>query len=342
MIKRIFKHVLFWAIIWLWTTILWMNGDCEFSNIAWASLFRLPLLMAATYFNNYFLIPRYLVAKRNYLAYAGLFSLLVGVHWFLDRAWVLLWVFSEFMADLGYNFYFFYYLPNLQNIFVFISVMLFAAVIRFSRIWYETEMTTRKLAAEKQATELAFLKAQVNPHFLFNTLNSLYALAVEKNQEELAQSIASLAGLMRYLTYESNAEKVPLRREIDQIGGFIEIQHLRLSEDDDVIISLNTQGELEGKMIAPAILIPFVENALKHGIDVTKQSMVKIDVIVEGRMLYFNTKNTKQMSTSLNQEGIGLENVRKRLALLYPDRHTLRIVDEADYFSVNLSLSLEE
>jgi hypothetical protein len=82
----------------------------------------------------------------------------------------------------GVQFYFFYYLPNLQNLFVFLSVMLFAAVIRFSRIWYETEMTTRKLAAEKQATELAFLKAQVNPHFLFNTLNSLYALAVEKNQ----------------------------------------------------------------------------------------------------------------------------------------------------------------
>jgi two-component system LytT family sensor kinase len=147
---------------------------------------------------------------------------------------------------------------------------------------------------------------------------------------------------MRYLTYETNAEKVPLRREVEQIGGFIEIQHLRLSEDDDVIISLNTQGDMDGKMIAPAILIPFVENALKHGIDVTKQSMVKIEVTVEGRMLYFNTKNTKQVSTSLNQEGIGLENVRKRLALLYPDRHTLRIVDEADYFSIHLSLSLDE
>jgi hypothetical protein len=340
-IRRIAKHVLFWAIIWLWTTMLWMNMDCEFSNIAWASLFRLPLLMAATYFNNYWLIPRYLVAQRNYLAYGGLFLLLVGLHWFLDRSWMLLWVFSEFMEDLGYNFYFFYYLPNVQNLFIFISVMLFAAVIRFSRIWYETESAARQLAAEKQATELAFLKAQVNPHFLFNTLNSLYALAVEKNQEELSQSIASLAGLMRYLTYESNAEKVPLRREIDQIGGFIEIQHLRLSDDDDVIISLNTQGELEGKMIAPAILIPFVENALKHGIDVTQRSMVKIEVQVEGNTLHFSTKNTKQTSTSLNQEGVGLENVRKRLALLYPDKHTLRIVDENDYFSVHLSLSMD-
>ncbi|MBK9488049.1 MAG: histidine kinase [Haliscomenobacter sp.] len=342
MFQRIAKHVLFWAIIWLWTTMLWMNMDCEFSNLALASLFRMPLLMAATYFNNYFLIPRYLVGQRNYLAYGGLFLLLVGILWFLDRSWMLLWVFSAFMEDLGYNFYFFYYLPNVQNLFIFISVMLFAAVIRFSRIWYETEMTTRKLAAEKQATELAFLKAQVNPHFLFNTLNSLYALAVEKNQEELGQSIASLAGMMRYLTYESNAEKVPLRREVDQIGGFIEIQHLRLSDDDDVIISLNTQGEMDGKMIAPAILIPFVENALKHGIDVTKRSMVKIEVIVEDKTLHFSTKNTKQTATTLNQEGIGLENVRKRLSLLYPERHTLRIVDEGGYFSVHLTLTLDE
>jgi two-component system, LytTR family, sensor kinase len=341
MIKRVIRHIIFWAILWLWITVVWMDKECQFHNIAMATLLRLPWLVVAVYVNNYFLIPRYLIQKRQYFSYGALFLLLVAIHWLLDRLWMLLWVFDHYYQELGHSFYFFYYLPNLRNLFVFLSVFLLAAVLRFYRIWYENETATRKLAAEKMATELAFLKAQVNPHFLFNTLNNLYSLVVQRASDDLAEGIAQLSNLMRYLTYESNSERVPLQREVDQIHSFIAIQHLRISEDDDVLIGFKKQGQLEGKRIAPAILIPFVENALKHGIDVSKNSVVKMELSVEGNQLHFSTRNTCQTRTELQPEGVGLENVKKRLLLLYPDRHTLKIEKQGDLFIVNLSLELD-
>ncbi|MCB9287590.1 MAG: histidine kinase [Lewinellaceae bacterium] len=228
---------------------------------------------------------------------------------------------------------------------LFSLLFLFAAfAYRLSKDWWNNERQRALLAEEKLAAELNYLKAQLNPHFLFNTLNNLYALAEREGNAPLSDGIASLAELMRYAVYDSRADYVPLTKELRFIQSMVEMQSLSLEESDDVDIALQFSGEMKRLKIAPLLLVPFVENAFKHGIRYGRHSVINIKAEVEGRQLRFLATNTIQEQGRPHEErtGVGLENARRRLELLYPGRHQLDIGRNGDIFSVNLQISLNE
>jgi hypothetical protein len=220
--------------------------------------------------------------------------------------------------------------------------MLAANLYGFTYGWFMSREQQRELAQAKLQAELQSLKHQINPHFLFNVLNGLYGLAFRHDDEPTAEGIAKLSQLMRYMLYDSNSNRVPLQREIAYLEDYIALQRLRLSEQ--VTIEFGVHGQVAGKEIAPMILIPFVENAFKHGISTVYASLIHIDLTLTDETLRFQVRNPIHPS-NLGQPhqvpgGIGLQNVRQRLALLYPQGHQLDILESNGIYDVRLAIGL--
>jgi LytS/YehU family sensor histidine kinase len=186
--------------------------------------------------------------------------------------------------------------------------------------------------------EINFLKSQINPHFLFNTLNGIYSLAHnQSNQTEKA--ILKLSDLMRYVLYESGTEKVELAKDIQYLTNYVDLQRLRLSSK--ITIQYNVKGDLDGYYIAPLLLISFIENAFKHGISYTNSSFIQIEVSVFEETLTLFVENPI-VETNSFAGGVGLKNVTRRLDLLYPEKHSLNIVNNGHLHVVNLKLNLKK
>jgi two-component system LytT family sensor kinase len=198
----------------------------------------------------------------------------------------------------------------------------------------------QQIEAKQVQTELRLLKAQINPHFLFNTLNNLFGMA-RKQDPQTADGISGLSHLMRYMIYESNVEFINLEKEIQQINRLIELQKLRFTQDDDIQINFSIDGEVSKVQTPPMLLIPFVENAFKHGISLVTPSYVRISLNLDKDKLEFSVKNSKHSRFENKEdigEGIGLKNVSRRLELLYPEKHELAISDGEKEFEVRLVL----
>jgi LytS/YehU family sensor histidine kinase len=189
---------------------------------------------------------------------------------------------------------------------------------------------------DKMKSELAFLKAQINPHFLFNTLNSIYALALKKD-DKTPDAVIQLSELMRYIITNANDQVIDLNKEINYINNFVSLQKTRLGQTVKVDYKVN--GNPYGKAITPLILISFIENAFKHGVnpDQTSEICIYIDIFEEELTLLVSNKKTFSVQSETR---IGLQNTIERLALLYPDRHQLTIEDTADKYTVNLSIKV--
>ncbi len=197
------------------------------------------------------------------------------------------------------------------------------------------------LLAEKTKVELNFLKSQVNPHFLFNSLNNIYAITERNNDSEASEAITKLSNLMRFMIYDSQAEFINLKEEVKYIQDYIEIQQLRYA-DEEVIVNLKVNGDLHKSKVSPFMLIPFVENAFKYGVAIHQSSIIKIGISVEEDKLHFNVRN-KILNTTSNHvySGIGIDNVKKRLELVYPDKYHLDIQKDNECFDVNLRIQLQ-
>lgn len=219
-----------------------------------------------------------------------------------------------------------------HQVFLFLAVFFFSLILRITDRWRQTEK-------EKLNAELSYLKAQINPHFLFNILNTIYSLAVEKS-DQTGTAVVKLSQMMRYVISDAGHQLVPLSREIDYLSNYIELQKMRFG--DSIPLSFVITGRAAGQLIAPLILISFVENAFKHGVNAAENTDIKITVNIQENQLHFTAFNNKVTVKELPEAegGIGLENTRKRLQLLYPATHTLLIRDEASFFEVSLSLQL--
>jgi LytS/YehU family sensor histidine kinase len=210
--------------------------------------------------------------------------------------------------------------------------------------WEIQRREKAQIEREKMAAELSFLKSQMNPHFLFNSLNNIYSLA-ERGSDKTGEAVLMLSSLLRYMLYGSNNGKTELSKEIECIENYIAIQKLRIPAREDITIGLTINaGDLNSR-IEPLILLPFVENAFKHGISNNQRSEVLIDIDINKQELDLTVRNTKKQKTDLNnsvvtESGIGLRNIKRRLELLYPERHALSIEDSKDYFEVNLRILL--
>ena len=213
-----------------------------------------------------------------------------------------------------------------------VFVML-AFVIKQLRDHYKSE----ELLHEKNAMELAYLRAQLNPHFLFNSMNNLYGLALTE-PESTPDAILKLAELMRYMLYESNADRVSLAQEVEYLSSYIALEKLR--HEGAVYIDFVVEGNLVGCQIAPLLLICFVENAFKHGTVSNPAQPLYLHLAVQEGHVHFTTRNQIVAQNKDLTGGVGLPTVRRRLALLYPQRHQLTITDVADSFQCTLDLDV--
>ncbi|HEY8968843.1 MAG TPA: sensor histidine kinase [Puia sp.] len=220
----------------------------------------------------------------------------------------------------------------LDHLFTALMSMVFGIVFYFIRWSRYKELQQKDLEIQNRQSELSFLRSQINPHFLFNSLNNIYSLVYHGSEQALT-AIAGLSDLLRYMLYDA-AEKVPLRTEMDYIEKYIGLQQLRF--DHPIEVSMRTEGDMQGTLIPPLLLIPFVENAFKHG-DLDKGGLA-IYLHNSAQKTYFHCTNRKGTHRKDPGGGIGMENVRRRLSLLYPGKHVFSVEDGPVNFSINLEL----
>lgn len=219
-------------------------------------------------------------------------------------------------------------------------ILLASGFIRTALELFKTEREKSELEKEKLNAELVFLKSQVNPHFLFNSLNSIYSLA-HRRAKETETAILQLSQMMRYMIYESNTSQVLLEKELEYLENYIHLRKLRLAPN--IHIHYNVKGNIDGLYIEPMLLIPFIENAFKHGISYAEQCDITIEITLTGQhelhLLVSNKIFQKENKPEVG--GIGLENVKKRLQLLYPGQHELQIEKSNDYYITTLYILLK-
>jgi LytS/YehU family sensor histidine kinase len=231
-----------------------------------------------------------------------------------------------------------FFLGFIQGIVIFLLFAI-SLSIKLSIEWYKNEKIKNLIKTQKINAELSFLKMQLNPHFLFNTLNSIYSLA-NKKSDDTPEAIITLSELMRYMIYETNKEFVTLQNEIDYIKNFISLQNLRLKDSSGV--RFNVRGKLDYN-IEPLLLISFIENAFKYGTDYTGKTNINIEIKVEDDILSLKASNYISLKEKNNlSSGIGIENIKNRLNILYPNSHTLNIEESDKLFKVELLLKLKK
>ncbi|MEO6253262.1 MAG: histidine kinase [Ferruginibacter sp.] len=226
------------------------------------------------------------------------------------------------------------------NLFLYLFILLVLFAWHFTKEWVKNEKQKRELLENQFTTELMFLKNQVNPHFLFNTLNNLFSIAQRNKDMETADGISRLAGLMRYMLYDSSVTRISLEKELKNINDFIALSKLRYP-NDEVVAVVNTSGNMENSFIAPMILLPFVENAFKHGVSIEQVTNIYISLAANNNKIIFTCSNPVNETSAKKPDeygGIGLENVKRRLSLLYPGKHILTSTGTGNTFTVNLEL----
>lgn len=301
------------------------------------------LMVTFFYINYYFLIPR-LFEKKKYLLYALIilfsFALIIVLPSMLTGMipWVEQFKPGPFGPKLppnrepkGNDWNFMSIINN--HVLLYLSVVLLSILLRIRERLFATEKS-------KADAELNSLKSQVNPHFLFNTLNSIYGMAVLDKSTKTAESIIKLSGLMRYVVTESESEFVPLEKELEYIENYISLQQLRM--DSSVGFRYYNLTDPEDKVIAPLILIPFIENAFKHGVNPDENSEILIRIETIGNTLLLLVENLKvnQQLAHHEKSGHGIENVKSRLSHLYPNRNSLTLSENESRYKVQLRLEL--
>ncbi len=298
------------------------------------SHFILTLVIA--YFNYFFLLPRFLERKR-WMPYILEFIVPFAIIVFLRV------VAQRYITD-GYShqeryFYTSTFIVHTAAITLFITA--FISLLKFVSDWFEIETIKKEVQNEKLTAELAFLKAQINPHFLFNTLNNLYYLAYSKS-ENTTEVISKLSQVMRYMIYDANHERVLLEKEVEYMQNYIDLERLRLN--NQIPINFNAEGNVAGVEIAPLILITFLENAFKHGVTTSNpDAFVNISMQVSPDRLKYSVENSKARSAAEDnggKSGIGLTNVKRRLELMYPEKHSLKVEDGKDKYYIQLEIKL--
>lgn len=213
-----------------------------------------------------------------------------------------------------------------------------------SRLANNNQIFNLKRDLGKSDASLSFLQSQINPHFLFNALNTLYGTALQEKAERTGEGIQKLGDMMRFMLHENVQDKISLTRDVDYLENYIALQKLRTSRSADIVIDTQIDEQLNNLEITPMLLIPFVENAFKHGISLQQPSHIKITLQTKENTLYFDVHNSIYIKPDNDPEklksGIGLQNVKQRLALLYPDKHELIIRESAKEFFIHLTIQL--
>lgn len=225
---------------------------------------------------------------------------------------------------------------DLMSMFIFITLTGLGTALRSTKEWQLTEKRVIQAEAERANANLSFLKAQINPHFLYNTLNNIYTLCIN-GHPEAAESIMKLSHIMRYITDEADTDYVPLQGEINCIDNFIELQRLRLGKKTQ--LHYKVSGDPSGHQISPLILMTFIENVFKYGISNHHSTTIHINLEIQETKVIFHTRNNQfHNHKPQKRNGLGISNTKKRLELLYPEKYQLSIHNKIDLFTVDLIL----
>lgn len=343
-------HIPFWIIYhYIWWVVALGNPvkvvEALFTTSVIKFLFYVIWQALAVYFNLYFLVPRYL-EKGKYLLFLVLLLLTIIataaliVPGYYIVAWASGKTVEEFFGPGNYGFFHMLLGGPLSST---VAAMTFAMSIKLAKNWLQTQRRQQMLEKEKLETELNFLKYQFNPHFLFNSINSIFFL-IHKNPDMASASLAKFSELLRHQLYECNDHQIPLSKEIAYLENFIELEKLRQSDNLEVVFEV--QERLEGQPgIAPFILMTFMENAFKHVSRHQQEgNWIRGALQFDQARLIFNLSNSISKETStevVRYGGIGLKNVRRRLDLIYPGKYRLDTWVDADQFVVLFEVELE-
>lgn len=346
--KRLALHLGFWLFYLL------LNGYVEVALVNY-SYFDLPFwqriykgfapqflvlipVIAITYFIMYYLLPRHF-EKKTYvkLAFEGLGIFIVAI---VCYRLILMYIVYPYVYEQTYEYQSFWAMfpRHVWTLLDMVSIVAIAVSIKLSRLRLSGVEREKQLIQDKLESELNYLRAQTNPHFLFNTLNNIYALA-RKKSDQTADVVMRLSKILRFMLYECSTPRIALSNEIKVLRDYIELEKLRYNKR----LTVNFEEQIDDQqiMIAPLLLLPLVENAFKHGVSETRfESRVDIKLILENKQLQVDIKNTKEPDLEAFPSGIGLNNIRRQLELIYPDQYKLEIMNPKDIFWVNLQLNL--
>lgn len=346
-------HILAWLVLIILPQIIinryWGNNNF----IAWGFYLNASVIGIIFYLNYLWLVPRFYLRERKNVYFLLAAAVIVGFYFFYilinenflhhsERDRAISEIIEKLTKDKRMS------RPPFRQLqvyyFILTSVIItgFSIGLRVIEQHSKIEKRQKELEKEKLDSELAFLKNQISPHFFFNTLNNIYSL-IKINTTDAQDAVMKLSRLMRYLLYESEHDKTSLSLEINFMNHFIDLMQLRLSQKVELKIDL-PNNETKNK-IPPLLFIPFIENAFKHGISYREKSFIHISMQLNNGTIFFNCTNSIGHQTNKpinsNHSGIGLENVKKRLNLLFPEKHTLKINNSDNEFNVQLEIDIK-
>lgn len=332
-IKTILFHLIFWIItVTYFTWEFGINTSLKRSIIN--ALLYLPALAFMVYSLLYFLVPKYLLNRKFFSFVIGLVIILSICSFYAVMVHLSVYDSLNFRGStmlLG------------RNVLPFLHIAGIALSIRLLINWYQQKKQTIEAENQRKEAELQLLKAQFHPHFLFNTLNNLYAYTLESSPKS-PEIVMKLSELLRFMIYESNTPKIPLTKEIHLMESYIMLEELRYGDRLDLSVTIS--GDVEKYQIAPFLLLPFLENAFKYGTSKQlEQCWISLNISIEDSVMYFKLVNSIEPDKDEEQikiGGFGLLNVNKRLALLYRDKHSFSTKKLEDVFIVDLEITLEQ
>ncbi|MBN2349664.1 MAG: histidine kinase [Bacteroidales bacterium] len=336
--NRIIHHVLFWLLSFYVLLNLFSSSSELYKVDYLYTLIFLFTLLIVVYINLLLLVPKLLRFKKYFL-----YGIILLIILFAGSLFNVL-LFSRFIDFLLPGYYFISYY-SFFDIVKFFSVFLFiTTLLKLSKEWFQLIESKQKLVEtekEKVEIELKALRSQVNPHFLFNSLNVLYALALKK-AKETPEAIIKLSDILRYVIYDSNTDKVKVSSEVILIQNYLDLQNHRIDNTSNVVFETDIQDDLQ---IPPLLFLPLVENSFKHGIKAdVSDTYVLIKLRSKGQEVIFEIENNKGVTDKIEKKlkhGIGIANIKQRLLLLYPHNHVFSISENEKIFKVFLKIRNE-
>ena len=344
--KRWLSHVIFWVLLLFSYSLAMINGYDSFYKSFNRNLILLIPQVLASYFIIYYLNPKYLYQKK-YILFGVLFVLGTYVFSILARV-LLVHIIEELYREPPFRKESIYEIAtDLKKLYkdffyrVYLPVFLVVS-IKLVKERFEEKNRQEILQKEKVTAELNFMKAQIHPHFLFNTLNNLYVLTLQKS-DKASETVLKLSEMLDYMLYKCNSNSVTIAEEIQLIKNYINLEQLRYGDRLNVIFNLDV--DFDQTQIAPLILVSLIENAFKHGASGTvKTPKIAIEFQVKNNVLQFSIYNTKPTQVQKDEtnfkKGIGLQNIKNQLSLIYPDKHVFEIKETKESYLVDLTIQL--
>lgn len=336
--QRIVYHSIYWLVyLFIITFFQSIAGSYAYGFYFSNELIKIAFYAIGVYFNLFYLIPNYLTNKK-FVIYCILLVLVTIILTPLQVFFLYIKVnqFPEYQITLKQSQPWFFILTFL--------VVSLSTVFKIISDWVRHQRERKELQTESMQSELRFLRSQINPHFLFNTLNNLYALTLKKS-DDAPEIVLKLSEMMRYMLYECNERRVFLSKEVNYLRNYLDLERLRQGKNTE--ISFHVNGDIAQQKIAPLMFIPFLENSFKHGASnhLAEGGFVRIVLNVEEHKVHLFIENSKPevpvKHTGKRSGGIGLVNVKRRLNLLYPEQYKLKIEEQPTTYTVNLYLGLD-